>query len=191
MDIGNITIVNANPSKILPPAKRKSFHDTLQYVAEEVKKRYKTPDDAYFRLDMYGELSTTVKKLSVTCNLTPIRNKKNGPKLTIDATYASDTSMTEYLLEDILKVLENYGLSALYNRSNAETVVKIDEKSHPTNDDAADALVYSGLWNELVNNDVKVLGSNLVTNAIIEGQDEEIKRLEERIAELEKKLSEK
>ena len=190
MDIvlDDVEIINMAPHKAMTPSQRKNFYNTLQYIAGELIEQYKTPEDVLFKLTLIGKTNYThdYNQLSVTCNLTPIRNKQKYPMLTIEATYVNDAAMTLYLLEDLLATLARYGLAALYNRSKEKIIVEV-EKRYKRDDDAVDASSYittTSLGSGITLSANSLSATNIATTSTVDELKDEIKELKEQLAKL-------
>lgn len=125
--INQVDAYGASARKV-PTAVMKAFRDTLRFCAEDICNAWYSPDDMYFDMYVHGMLSHPI---SVIIKMQPMKartKRPQGPELSIDLTYASDVQLSECMTVDVLQTLKHFGLSALYNRTSKDIVVKAERR---------------------------------------------------------------
>ncbi|MCR5742038.1 MAG: hypothetical protein K6G38_06240 [Gammaproteobacteria bacterium] len=116
----------AATTKKIPNGTLKMFRDTLRFCAEDVTNEWHSPDDMFFDMFVHGILSHPINVIIKMQPMKASTKRPCGPQLTIESTYKSDVLLSEHMTADVLKILQHFGLSALYNRTKNDIVVKTE-----------------------------------------------------------------
>jgi uncharacterized Zn finger protein len=80
----------------------------------------------FFDMFVHGILSHPINVIIKMQPMKASTKRPCGPQLTIESTYKSDVLLSEHMTVDVLKILQHFGLSALYNRTKNDIVVKTE-----------------------------------------------------------------
>lgn len=120
MEIQNI-FTKTSPYFSISIAARYACKSTIENILSCVALNYYTPSDVWFRVEGFCEMG---KDLEVNLIFKPFEKRrkktKQKPYLTFIKKYKTDVQMTEELYSDIMTMLSEHGLIALYNKTGKD-----------------------------------------------------------------------